>query len=290
MSNGVLVTDLTIVRSGQRVLDALSLTLVPGTAYALVGPNGSGKSTLLHALAGLIPHEGEVRRPDAASLMSALPGYHRDRTLANHVHLVARRPGVDTQRLIRLVEEFQLESLWRRRPRAMSLGQQRAVGLLEPLAQQGRTILLDEPFLALDAQRVDVLERIIKQLADAGKIIVVSSHELAPLSRCCTELIMLTKGALTFQGSLSRFITGARPIRFLVHPVDPNAWSEAVVHQPGVHTVPAGDGRYVVEGLSMAELLDLCFRTRVQLAGIWEETMTLADALTAQTPAYGGCS
>lgn len=58
----------------------------------------------------------------------------------------------------------------------------------------GSRALLDEPFLALDAHRVGVLEGMVLRAAARGQIVVVSSHELLPLSRCSTELLALAKG------------------------------------------------------------------------------------------------
>ncbi len=278
------VADLTITRSGRHILNRVSITLSYGKAYALLGPNGSGKSTFLHALAGVVPYEGRIIGTRAISLMSALAGYHRDRTLANHCTLVARRPGIDKERLWTLVEQFYLCKLLRTRPRNMSLGEQRAVSLLAPLATAGDCVLLDEPFLALDSDRVSVLEGVVRDLTLSGKLVVISSHELPPISRCCAGLIILESGSVKFFGEISSFIAQARRSSCLVHPANPKEWLTVATGEFGSSLSMTERGMYRIEGFSMAEVLSICFDARIRLIGIWEDDLTLADALAFKKP------
>lgn len=269
-----------LVRRGDRpVLDRVGFRLVGARVHALVGPNGSGKSTLLHTLAGLVPHGGTVTPAVPAALMTTHPGFHRDRTLRQHLRIVARLPLIDADRLLALVAELALTDLLDRRPRAMSLGQQRAVSLLAPLASRAPLLLLDEPFLALDAHRVGVLEGLVLRAAACGQIVVVSSHELLPLSRCSTELLALANGRVAYTGTVAGLIDQSRQPRVLVRTPARQAFAALVQREWAVSVRAEQDGRLGVPGHSMAQVLELCHRSGVPLLGVWDEESTLDDAL-----------
>lgn len=277
----LVAADVSVRRGDRAVLDRVGFRLAGGRAHALVGPNGSGKSTLLHTLAGLVAHAGTISPRAPAALMTTHPGFHRDRTLRQHLRVVARLPHIDRGRLRDLVEELALTTLLDRRPRAMSLGQQRAVSLLAPLASGAPLLLLDEPFLALDAHRVATLEGLVLRAAAAGRVVVVSSHELLPLSRCCTELLALAGGRVTFTGTVEGLVTRSSPGRVLVRTPDPSAFASVVSREWAVTARAEADGRLSVPGRSMADVLGLCHRHGVPLLGVWDEVVTLDAALTS---------
>ena len=271
--------DVVVRRGDRRVLDGVGFRLVGARVHALVGPNGSGKSTLLHTLAGLVPHGGSIAPEVPAALMTTHPGFHRDRTLRQHLRIVARLPLVDAEKLRGLVAELALTDLLDRRPRAMSLGQQRAVSLLAPLASHAPLLLLDEPFLALDAYRVGVLEGLVVRAAAQGQIVVVSSHELLPLSRCSTDLLALADGRVTYTGTVAGLIDQSRRHGVLVRATDPRAFAALVRREWAVSVRDQQDGVVAVPGRSMAQVLELSHRWGVQLLGLWDEDITLDDAL-----------
>lgn len=277
---GLEISELRVERGTGTVLDVPALRLSAGRVHALVGPNGSGKSTLLHTLAGLVPYRGTITPRSPTALMTTYAGYHRDRTLARHLSLITRLPLIDPAALAGLVHDLWLGELLQRRPRAMSLGQQRAVSLLAPLASRAPVLLLDEPFLALDAQRVSVLERLIVAAADAGRLVVVSSHELRPLARCAAELIALVDGRLRYCGSAAALIDRCTTARVLVQTRDADAFAQMAVLEWGGAPERLRDGRLVLLGRTMAEVLDVCHRSGLRLDGVWQDDPGLADALT----------
>ena len=279
---------LTVTRGGRMILKRLTFRLAEGVGYALVGPNGSGKSTLLHALAGVIPYGGEVNRAGGVALLTTHPGYHRDRTLQDHLRVVRRCRGIDVQRLMMLVDAFDLGSLLERRPRSMSLGQQRAVSLLAPLACVSSLVLLDEPFLALDAARVRALETVIADLLREDRTVVISSHELDPLTRSCSELFAISGGQFTYKGGVAEFVAAGRPRRLTICTDQLSRLAELVAEAWGTSLTCLCDGRVAVDGGSMAEMLEACAREGVTLQGIWEEQPTLDQALSNHFHALEG--
>lgn len=275
----VRVSGLTVRRGGHRILDSVDVCLPLGGIHGLVGPNGSGKSTLLHCLAGLVPYRGSITGSGLVALCTTQPGHHRDRTLRAHLRLLAGRPDVDATRLPDLVDALRLGALLDRRPRAMSLGQQRAISLLGPLASRAPLALLDEPFLALDADRSRALEHLLTRSADLGRTFVVSSHSLEPLARCAAFIISLEAGRLTFHGSLAHFVATARPVRVDVVTPDPASLADAARAAWQVPLERRIDGRWSIRGRTMAEVLMLCAEHRVPLTGVWEDVPTLSEAV-----------
>ncbi len=271
--------DLAVVRQGKQVLDAVNITVESGSVHGLVGPNGSGKSTLLHAVAGLIEHSGVVQRFGEVALMSGQSGYHPSRRLADHLRLLARQPGIDTEQLGLLTRRFGLTDLMQRAPRAMSLGQQRAVSLLAPLASTADLILLDEPFLALDAERVGVLESLIREYSSAGRTLLVSSHEPHPLSRVVTHVLFLRRGEVAFHGTMANLLDLIRPARVRVQAPEVAAWAEAALDEWSATIERDETCGFLLNGVTMSQVLDVSHQRRLAITGIWEESPTLEEAL-----------
>lgn len=275
---------LDVVRDGHRVLKQLTFELQPGTVHALVGPNGSGKSTLLHSIAGLVKSDGKLVTPPAVSIMGAHAGYHPHRTLAAHLRLISRQPGIDAERLPKLSERFGLTPLLRRTPRAMSLGQQQAVSLLAPLAARAPLVLLDEPFIALDAERVKVLQALITEHTEKGRTLVVSSHEPHPLSATATHVLLLRQGEIAFHGCMQQFLKATRNSRVRIQTPEGGAWASAVRHHWDCEIERPAFGEIRIENTTMAEVLELSRRCSLVLTGVWEDPPTLEEALGWKHP------
>lgn len=190
MGGAPLVAESISAAFDQRVvLHDVSLTLQPGTLTALVGANGAGKSTLLQLLQGqLSPTAGRV-------LCDGLPV----QTCRHQVVLMPQRGRIDWSFPI-TVREFVglgsvasrgygccdreaalqrvgLMSLASRRLDALSGGQQQRALLARSLVQPSRVLLLDEPCAAIDPPSRAQLLQLMRQLADAGQTLLVSSHD-----------------------------------------------------------------------------------------------------------------
>ena len=174
---------------GKPALENVSLTLTPGSLTALVGSNGAGKSTLLHLLQGqLVPQEGSVLLGDqpihrCRSQVALMPQRGRidwsfPITVREMVALGqvqgARTSCCDLDAALQRVGLLPLAS---RRLDALSGGQQQRTLLARALMQPARVLLLDEPCAAIDPPARQQLLRLMRQLADAGYSLLVSSHD-----------------------------------------------------------------------------------------------------------------
>lgn len=193
-------------------LDDVSMNIPRGEVLGLLGPNGAGKTTLFKILAGLLyPDAGSVR-PLGRSWPAI--GYKPERLLfpnrlriGQYLGLVAGLCGLPAQNTQAAV----LESLrWAdlvdaagKRIKDCSKGMRQRIGLAQALIGDPPLLLLDEPSNGLDPEgQADIHQRITK-LHEAGKTIVMSSHQLQEVTQVCTGLVILNQGRIHYQNSMA---------------------------------------------------------------------------------------
>jgi manganese/zinc/iron transport system ATP- binding protein len=209
----------------------LTFSIPQGSRVALVGANGAGKSTILKAAAGLLPLEcGTIR------VHGSPPGgcCHRVAYLAQrgdldwrfpmtvrrlvltgrYVHLGwFKRPKRQDHDLVdRMLELLQISDLAERRIGELSGGQQQRTLLARAMAQEADMLLLDEPMNAVDDQTRQVVRDVLRALAQAGKTIVVATHDAHEIHVEFDEVIRLSCGCTDHAGTIEDVT--------LVHPRD----------------------------------------------------------------------
>lgn len=193
-------------------LDNVSLNIPRGEVLGLLGPNGAGKTTLLKLVAGLIaPSSGRIQPQDRGW---PIVGYKPERLLfpnniriSQYLELVAGASDVsrrDTERVI-------LESLARvnlldsinKRIGHISKGMRQRLGLAQAIIGDPPLLLLDEPSNGLDPEGQVEIGHYIRELHALGKTIVLCSHQLQEVTQVCTQLIILNRGQIHYQNSMS---------------------------------------------------------------------------------------
>ncbi|MFC8448622.1 ABC transporter ATP-binding protein [Kitasatospora sp. NPDC057223] len=206
---------------GTPLLDNATLSLRPGRVHAVTGPSGAGKTTLLRALVGAVAPGAAVTGGTVTVLghdILALPPERLRRLRRENLAYLGQDPGsglnprMRVDRLItetaadrsratllgllatvRLPTDQQLE---RRRPAALSGGQQRRVALARALARRPDILLLDEPTAGLDAALRDEIADLVRELArQHGLAVVLSSHDPEFVARCADDTLALRPAA-----------------------------------------------------------------------------------------------
>jgi ABC-2 type transport system ATP-binding protein len=213
--NAVEITGLSRRFGAKLALNHVSLQVKPGRVFGLVGANGAGKTTLIkHLLGRLKPESGSVRvfgfdpvadpvavlgRIGYLSENRDLPAWMRVDELLRYTE--AFYPKWDIAYAEELRRQFGLEP--RSKIKTLSRGENAKAGLLIALAYRPELLLLDEPSSGLDpVVRRDILEAIIRTVADEGRTVLFSSHLLEEVERVADDLAMMFNGQIVLAGKL----------------------------------------------------------------------------------------
>jgi manganese/zinc/iron transport system ATP- binding protein len=214
------VTDLTVSYGDAPVLRGATVRFEPGTVTGIIGPNGAGKSSLLKAIVGLVPVEaGRVRiggRPVALARrrvaylpQRAVIDWDYPAQVAEVVAMGAypRRGRAARSIATAALERVQLADVAGRQIGELSGGQQQRVLFARALAQQARILLLDEPFVGVDALTEQLLRCQIRRLAEEGATVVVVNHDLATVAELFDRVAVLA-GRIIACGPTAEVFTG----------------------------------------------------------------------------------
>jgi ABC-2 type transport system ATP-binding protein len=209
MSAGVIeVRGLTKRFKSLTAVDDVSLSVKSGEIFGLLGPNGAGKSTTLRCLLGLIrPTAGSCSifdldcwgdRVAAHRRIGVLPSdfnYEGDVTGRELLKLLSLLRGVDSSdRADALAERLRADL---DRPlKELSRGNHQKIGLITALAHDPELVLMDEPTSGLDPLMQEEFLRILDELRDAGKTVLLSSHNMAEVERSCDRVAMISSAKL----------------------------------------------------------------------------------------------
>jgi ABC-2 type transport system ATP-binding protein len=203
---------LDVALGGRTVLDRLTGTL-SGRVVGLLGPNGAGKTTLLATLLGFHRPRGGTARilgrditADRAALRSRLgympetDAYIAHLTAVRFVRMMAELAGLPPKAALERTHEtlfyVGLGEARYRRLETYSLGMKQLAKLAQAIAHGPEVLLLDEPTNGLDPGARTRMLKLIREIADAGVRIVVSSHLLRDVEAVCDEVIVLRQGQI----------------------------------------------------------------------------------------------
>jgi ABC-type Mn2+/Zn2+ transport system ATPase subunit len=194
-------------------LKNISIAVPQGKCIALVGHNGAGKSTLLKVAAGLLPvrggeikifgspmghqHQRVVYLPQRSEIDWHFPMSVRKLVMTGrYVHLGwLRRPGDEDRRIVEsAMEELGIEDLKDRQISQLSGGEQQRVLLARALAQDADLFLLDEPLNAIDAATRTIVAKVLIDLRQQGKTVMVATHFIDKLATEYDGAVYLSEG------------------------------------------------------------------------------------------------
>ena len=213
------VRGLTKKYGRRTAVEELSFVVPRGSIVGLLGPNGAGKSTTLRAIVGLLrPTSGECVidgvRFSALDDPASHVGVHMDGfgfeagiSARRHLEISRLAAGAPRGRVDEVLEEVGLAADARRRVKTFSTGMAQRLGLATALIGSPRTLILDEPANGLDPDGIRWLRRFLRDYAERGGTVLVSSHQLAELEQFVDEVVVIRRRAL-FAGRLSDLVTG----------------------------------------------------------------------------------
>jgi ABC-2 type transport system ATP-binding protein len=212
----ICVQDFHKAYGATRAVSGLSFTVKPGQVLGLVGHNGAGKTTTLRAIAGLLgPSRGKLvvagydldsHALDAKARLAYLPDDPQlfgSLTVGEHMAFTAaayRIPNHQDQAAA-LLRYFELETRLNSPAESLSRGMRQKLAICCGYLHNPAAILFDEPFTGLDPRAIRRLKDSIRERADTGCGIIVSSHLLAMVDDLCSHFLVLAAGRTKFLGT-----------------------------------------------------------------------------------------
>jgi ABC-2 type transport system ATP-binding protein len=289
MSAAIELRELTKTYGRTVAVDHLSFQVAPGRVTGFVGPNGAGKSTTMRLLLGLdAPDSGEVlvrgtayrnlRAPlcEVGALLEA-GATHPGRRARSHLLWLARSNRLPARRVDEVLELVGLTAAARKRTGGFSLGMAQRLGIAAAMLGDPPVLLFDEPVNGLDPDGIRWIRGFLRSLADEGRTVLVSSHLMSELEGIADELVVIGRGRLIAQASVSELLASRSDGR--VHVRTPQlADVMAVLASAGGVVTSTGSDELVVSGLESDRIAQLVAEHGLRLEELYRERSSLEDA------------
>jgi ABC-2 type transport system ATP-binding protein len=270
-------------------LDGMSFTVEPGQVTGFVGPNGAGKSTTMRVILGLdAPDAGtaliggqpyrSLRRPlthvgallDAAALQPS-------RSARNHLLWLAHSQGLTAKRVDEVVGLSGLESAIRRKAGGYSLGMRQRLGIAAALLGDPPVLMLDEPFNGMDPEGIIWMREFLRSLAAEGRAVMVSSHLMGELQDTADHVIVVGRGRVIADASVTELIARVSGGQVLVRTTMLDR-AMRVLNGAGAQVAATGPNTLAVTGARPDQVTTLLSRNAVHFSEVSAHRATLEDA------------
>ena len=233
----ITTTALTKSYNKMPVVREVSLRCEPGTITGFLGANGAGKSTTLKMTVGLVrPDRGTatidgrplVELPNPTRVVGMLldaSAMHPGRSGRSTLTIAARMAGVDTRRVEYLLDLVGIADAAEKRVATYSLGMRQRLGIAQALIGEPQALILDEPANGLDPEGLAWMRTLLRDFADHGGTVLLSSHLLHEVQATADHLVVISGGAVVAAGRLADLLTSST---ILVRSPDPGALAAAL--------------------------------------------------------------
>lgn len=278
--------DLTKSYGDRSVVRNLTFTVPAGMVTGFIGANGAGKTTTIRMLLGLVaPTAGEAliggqRYVDLAEprrVVGALldgPGAHPRHTGRAHLEILARAAGAARHRVDEVLEMVDLAADAHHRVGRYSLGMRQRLGLAAALLGDPPVLILDEPANGLDPHGIRWLRSFLRDLADEGRTLLVSSHQLGELADTADRVVVIGRGRLLAESAVAELTGGAAVVEVTSPALDQ---LRPLLVASGGRVEADGDSRAVVHGLTAERIGALAADAGVPVHGLTTVSRRLED-------------
>ena len=285
---------------GTVAVDDLSFDVGVGRVTGFLGPNGAGKSTTLRLMLGLDRGGGTTtfngrplhaygRPSQVVGLLLEARAFHPTRTARNHLRVLAAASGVAGDRVDDALRAVGLESAADRKPGKFSLGMSQRLGIAAAVLAEPRYLLLDEPANGLDPEGIVWLRRFLKDYADRGNAVFISSHLLGEVAQLVDEVVVIGRGRLITSGSMVGLLASKAHTRVFVRTAEASRL-EHLIDRGGL--VPrVVDGGLEIDAATTDEIGRIAFDAGIPLLELTARQASLEDVfleLTGDAVEFGG--
>lgn len=217
----IVVENLTKKYGDVTAVNDISFTVQPGVVTGFLGPNGAGKSTTMRMILGLDKptsgralvngHEYKKSSAPLSELGALLEAKSVDkgRSARNHLRALGATVGISKTRVDELLELVGLADVASKSAGSFSLGMGQRLGIATALLADPKVVMLDEPVNGLDPDGILWIRNLLKELADQGRTVFLSSHLMSEMEMTAEHLIVIGRGKIISDTSMSDFIAAA---------------------------------------------------------------------------------
>jgi ABC-type multidrug transport system ATPase subunit len=199
--------------SGVLAVNSVDMSVRRGEVYGFLGPNGAGKTTTLRMLVGLIrPNSGTATvaghapgDPAGLKRIGSLiesPGFYPYLSGRENLRVVADLASVDHKRVDEVLDIVELGSRARRKFGTYSTGMKQRLGVAAALLKDPELLILDEPTNGLDPQGMAEMRKLIKDIGQGDRTVLLSSHLLGEVEQICDRVGVISDGKLVRQSTV----------------------------------------------------------------------------------------
>lgn len=210
------IEDLSKSIKGALILDNVSITLTSGNIYGLRGKNGSGKTMLMRAMSGLlIPDTGsviingktlhkDISFPESIGILIENPSFLPQYTGFKNLKLLAGLTGnISDDEIRTALDRVGLDPEDKRTYRKYSLGMKQKLGIANAIMGEPDIIILDEPINALDEESVKKIKKVLLEIRDKDKLIIIACHDREELEYLSDIIYEIKDGSIVDRKELT---------------------------------------------------------------------------------------
>ncbi len=279
-------------------VDDLSFRVETGKVTGFLGPNGAGKSTTMRLMLGLDggagktlfdgkPLYGHAHPAQVAGILLEAKAFHPTRTARNHLRVLADAGGIPISRVDEVLEIVGLKDVAGKGPGKFSLGMSQRLGIAAAILGEPKHLILDEPANGLDPEGIAWLRQFIKDYADKGNAVFVSSHLLSEMAQMADDVVVIGRGKLIAETSIKDLVAGSAHGGVYVRSTNEVKLRE-VLKQSQVKIAKFAEG-YKVSGKTTDEVGQMLFAAKLPVLELSRQEASLEEAfleLTADSEEY----
>lgn len=291
------VSDLSKKYDDRLAVSHINFEVPLGSVCGFVGPNGSGKTTTMRMLLGLItPTTGQghildepIEHPEKyLSRVGAMiegPAFYPALSGHENLMVLARLGGFPAERVQTLLEKVGLGERGKSKYKTYSLGMKQRLGIAAALLPNPKLLMLDEPTNGLDPEGIQEVRALLRDLANDGTTVFVSSHLLSELEIISDYIVMLRKGEIVFAGPIGELMTKQQPtIIAKSHQNTDLAKIVQIAEKSGHHAVIRNDSVHILAPMEWASQLNqAAFDAGIVLAQLAPQLPNLEETFFEMT-------
>ncbi len=265
-----------IYKNGNKAVNNINLQIETGM-LGLLGPNGAGKTTLMRILSTLMkPTSGKItvdgldllnNRSEIRSMLGFLPqefGYFAKLKTWEFLDYAAALAGIKngkerSKAVEEMLHKVGLYKFRERLAKKLSGGMKRRLGIAQALIGDPKIVIVDEPTTGLDPEERIRFRNLLSNMSDEDRIIILSTHIVGDISSTCSQMALLNKGELKFQGSPDELVNTAKGHVYRINAFDSDL-NTIKENYPVISSIPSDEGWEVevvadsIEGYDAVEI------------------------------------